>query len=174
VLIDQVLRDPHGVAAATEGELDQLVVRLAGTGGRRPARGRQPRRQPGGRQQTHAEVVDTSLAGFARSVDPAMTGFGGRRRRRGAQNRDAGGLEIGAGRGATSLTGFQLSTTGRFWVSTEEQGRNGSGALTAWAQRPSANEGRGPSDRKFDERNGAKAVARIVPVVLLRSPGIER
>jgi hypothetical protein len=47
VLIDEVLPDRHGIAAAAEGLFDQLAVRLAGAGRRRPA-------GPG--RHTHAKV----------------------------------------------------------------------------------------------------------------------
>jgi hypothetical protein len=38
VLVDEVLPDRHGIAAAPEGEFDQLAVGLARTGGRGPLR----------------------------------------------------------------------------------------------------------------------------------------
>jgi hypothetical protein len=45
VVIDEVLPDRHGVAAAAEGQLDQLAIRLARTGRRGPAGRRWPRRE---------------------------------------------------------------------------------------------------------------------------------
>jgi hypothetical protein len=45
MLIDEVLPDGHGVAAAAERQLDQLAIRFAGAGGRCPAAPRRPRRE---------------------------------------------------------------------------------------------------------------------------------
>src|SRR2546426_8617292 len=56
VLIDQVLPDRHGVAAATEGELDELAVGLAGARPGGPAGRRRPRRQPAEGRRPHAKV----------------------------------------------------------------------------------------------------------------------
>jgi hypothetical protein len=39
VIVDEITPDRDGIATAAGGEFDQLPVRLAGTGGRRPARG---------------------------------------------------------------------------------------------------------------------------------------
>ena len=87
VLIDEVLPDRHGVAAAAEGELDQLAVRLAGAGGRAPGSGgggrvgrpAQARRDPG------AEVGGHLTGRICRVGGHAMAGFGGGRRRRGSR-----------------------------------------------------------------------------------------
>jgi hypothetical protein len=56
VVVDEIAPDRHRVAAPADRELDQVPVRLARTGGRRPAGRWRPRRQPGGGRQTHAKV----------------------------------------------------------------------------------------------------------------------
>jgi len=73
LLIDEVLPDRHGVAAAGEGQFEQLAVGLAGTGGRGPAGRRRPRRP--------ARPGDSGRG----SVDTSLAGFGGGRRRRGSR-----------------------------------------------------------------------------------------
>ena len=45
VIVDEIAPDRHGVAAAAQGRLDQLAIRLAGAGGgRAPRRGRRAQR----------------------------------------------------------------------------------------------------------------------------------
>ena len=171
VLIDEVLPDRHGVAAAAEGQLDQLAIRLAGAGRRGPAGRRRPPRRARRGPAASSAGVGGHLTGRVCRVGGHPTGRFWRwppAARR--ADRDPGGLEIGARRLApdarrlfdaaqrpaqppqsenllllvvpqdvghpgggpqvppprqrpgaptTSLAGFQVSTTGRFWVSTE-------------------------------------------------------
>lgn len=76
VLIDEALPDRHGVATTTEGQFDQLTVRLAGAGLRRPTGPWRPLRQRGAPRGQRAGSVDTALAGCAGWVDTSLAGFG--------------------------------------------------------------------------------------------------
>src|SRR3989441_1339207 len=101
VLIDQVLPDRHGVAAATEGELDELAVGLAGARPGGPAGRRRPRRQPAEGRRPHAKVGG-HLTGRFCWVGGHLTGrFWRRPPAAGPADRDPSGLEIGARRLAT-------------------------------------------------------------------------
>ncbi len=70
VLIDQVLPDGHGVAAAAEGQLNQLPVRLAGAGGRRPTAWRRTGEVSQARRR-RAEVGGHRPGRFCQRVAPA-------------------------------------------------------------------------------------------------------
>src|SRR6266545_1443265 len=159
MLIDQVLPDRHGVAAAAEGERDQLPIRLAGAGDRGAAGGRGPHGQVGQARRQRAGVGghltgrlwQGSAAPGRADCDPGGLEIGARRLatdagrlfdtpERPAQPPQGQNLllsvvsqDVGHADGestlstaastswgaATSLAGFQVSTTGRFWVSTE-------------------------------------------------------
>jgi hypothetical protein len=98
VVIDEVLPDRHGVAAAAEGQLDQLAIRLARTGRRGPAGRRWPHRQVG-EVRRERPGVGGHLTGRIRRVGGHPTGrFWRRPAPAGRADRDPSGLEIGARR----------------------------------------------------------------------------
>ena len=90
VIVDEVAPDRHGVAAAGEGELNQLAIRLARAGGRRAPRRQGGRRSArvGGPPAVGARRVGGHPFGrICRRVAPPP------RRPHG----EPGGLEVGAG-----------------------------------------------------------------------------
>ena len=101
VLIDEVLPDRHGVAAAAQGQRDQLAVRLTGAGGRSPLAGRGPRGQVREARREPLEVGGP-LTGRICRVGGHRTGrfwrWPGPAR---PADRDPSRLEIGARRLAT-------------------------------------------------------------------------
>ena len=125
VVIDEVLPDRHDVTAPGEGRLDQLPVGLAAAGG--------GARLVGGGQ---AGRLPRAAGGPPKSVDTPLAGFGAGGRRSGQPSRPNARtccclsspkmLVMSAGRpqsppppstswgAATSLAGFQVSTTGRY------------------------------------------------------------
>ena len=160
VIVDEVAPDRHGVAAARDGDLDQLAIRLARTGRRRASGWRRRARWAADPRGTGRRVGRHLYGRICRRVAPPP------RRPHG----EPGGLEVGAGRLAPharrlldaperpaqspqgpelpvvcrhsrcwssrregpqphpprqrlerlpSMAGFEVSTYGRFWVSTE-------------------------------------------------------
>jgi hypothetical protein len=100
VVVDEIAPDRHRLATPGDGELDQLAVRLAGTGGRRALRARRPRW--GGRRARRRLRVGGHLFGRFWWVAPAS----------GGPHRQPGGLEVGPS-GLTPHAGRRLDAAQR-------------------------------------------------------------